>query len=57
MSKQKQSKVFHENDAKARFDTFKDLNSLTTSLGVEIIGEFVTLYLMDPVISFVFSFG
>ena len=52
MSKQKQSKVFHENDANARFDTFKDLNSLTTSLGVEIIGEFVTLYLMDLGFSF-----
>jgi len=33
---------FERNNAKARFETFKDSNSLITSLCIKYIGEFMT---------------
>ena len=37
-------------NAKARFETFKDSNSLITSLSIEYIGEFMALNQKDPIL-------
>ena len=47
---------FERNNAKARFETFKDSNSLITSLSIEYIGEFMTLNQKDPMNLFGFFY-
>ena len=43
-------KFLGNHNAKARFETFKDYNSLITSLSIGYIGEFMTLNQKDPML-------